>query len=431
MLDAVIRWSLRHRVIALLGTAALVAAGVIALRALPIDAFPDTTPAQVQVNTVAPALSPEEVERQLTMPVEQALAGLPGLDQLRSISKFGLSQVVVNFRDGTDVYFARQLVAERLTTVELPPGVGRPRMGPVTTGLGEVFHYAVSGRGKSLDELRAAQDWVIRPALRTVPGVAEINSWGGLERQYQVRLDPARLLKHGVTFQQVIDALQANNVSVGGGDLARAGEVYLVHGVALTRTLDDLRGVVVTAQAGSPVKVGDVADVQLGHEIRRGAVTADGRGEVVLGLGFMLMGENSHDVTHRLREKLTEVRTTLPPGVEVQILYDRTELVDHVIDTVRSNLFEGGLLVVAVLFLFLGNLRAGLIVALAIPLSLLTAFSGMLRFGIAGSLLSLGAIDFGLVVDSSVVLVENVVRHLAHGDAVGRTKRDVIADAAV
>jgi cobalt-zinc-cadmium resistance protein CzcA len=431
MLDAVIRWSLRHRFLVLLITAGLVAVGVMSLHALPIDAFPDTTPAQVQVNTVAPALAPEEVERQLTVPVEQALAGLPGLDQLRSISKFGLSQVVVNFRDGTDVYFARQLVAERLSTVELPPGIARPRMGPVTTGLGEVFHYAVTGHGKSLAELRTIQDWVIKPALRTVPGVAEINSWGGLERQYQVRIDPLRLLKHGVTFQQVIDALQANNLSVGGGDLARAGEVYLVHGVALSRSLDDLRGIVVAAVHGAPVRVGDIADVQLGHEIRRGAATADGEGEVVLGLGFMLMGENSHDVTHRLRQKLAEVRRSLPSGVEVKILYDRTELVDHVIDTVRSNLFEGGLLVIAVLFLFLGNLRAGLIVALAIPLSLLTAFSGMLRFAIAGSLLSLGAIDFGLVVDSSVVLVENVVRHLAHGDAVGRDKRDVIAEGAV
>jgi cobalt-zinc-cadmium resistance protein CzcA len=431
MLDAVIRWSLHNRFVVILLTTGLVVVGSLSLRALPIDAFPDTTPVQVQINTVAPALAPEEVERQLTMPVEQALGGLPGLDQSRSISKFGLSQVVVNFRDGTDIFLARQLVSERLNTVELPPGIARPRMGPVTTGLGEVFHYAVTGRGKSLDELRTIQDWVIKPALRTVPGVAEINSWGGLERQYQVRIDPLRLLKHGVTFQQVIDALQGNNLAVGGGDLARAGEVYLVQGVALSKSLDDLRGIVIAAVHGAPVRVGDVAEVRIGHEIRRGAITADGQGEIVLGLGFMLMGENSHDVTHRLREKLAEVRRTLPPGVEVKILYDRTELVDHVIDTVRANLFEGGLLVIAVLFLFLGNLRAGLIVALAIPLSMLTAFAGMLRFGIAGSLLSLGAIDFGLVVDSSVVLVENVVRHIAHGDAVGQDKRETIAAAAV
>src|SRR5689334_3679145 len=245
MLDAVIRWSLRNRFVVLLGTLLLVALGAVALRELPIDAFPDTTPVQVQVNTVALALSPEEVERQITTPVEQALAGLPGLDQLRSISKFGLSQVVVNFRGGTDIYFARQLVAERLNAVELPAGIARPKMGPITTGLGEVFHYAVSGPGKTLDELRTIQDWIIRPALRTVPGVAEINSWGGLEKQYQIRIDPQKLLKYGVTFQQVIEAAQANNLSVGGGDLRRAGEVYLVHGVALSHTLDDLRGIVV------------------------------------------------------------------------------------------------------------------------------------------------------------------------------------------
>ncbi len=431
MLDAVIHWSLRNRLVVLLGTLGLVGLGVAALYNLPIDAFPDTTPVQVQVNTAAPALAPEEVERQITMPVEQALSGMPGLEQLRSVSKFGLSQVVVQFRDGTDVYLARQVVAERLNGAELPPGIARPKMGPVTTGLGEVFHYAVSGRGKSLDELRTIQDWVIKPALRTVPGVAEINGWGGLEKQYQVRIHPERLLKYGIPFHQVVDALQANNVSVGGGDLARAGEVYLVHGVALSRSVEDLRGIVITAHDGAPIRVRDVADVEIGHEIRRGAITADGQGEVVLGLGFMLMGENSHEVTHRLRAKLDEIRPTLPPGVEVGILYDRTELVGHVIDTVRSNLFEGGLLVIAVLFLFLGNLRAGLIVALAIPLSMLFAFSGMLRFAIAGSLLSLGAIDFGMVVDSSVVLVENVVRHLAHGDAVHRDQREVVADAAI
>jgi cobalt-zinc-cadmium resistance protein CzcA len=431
MLDAIIRWSLHNRLIVVLGAIGFMGVGIVSLHNLPIDAFPDTTPVQVQVNTVAPALAPEEVERRLTAPVEQALAGLPGLEQLRSKSKFALSQVVVNFRDGTDIYLARQLVAERLATVELPAGIARPRMGPVTTGLGEVFHYAVSSSEKPLDEVRTIHDWVIRPALRTVPGVAEVNSWGGLEKQYQIRIDPLKLLKYDVSFQQVVDAVQANNLAVGGGDLTQAGEVFLVQGLALSRNLDDLRGIVVAAKEGVPIRVGDVAEVQIGHEIRRGAITADGKGEVVLGLGFMLMGENSHDVTHRLRAKLAEVKATLPPEVEVTILYDRTELVDHVIDTVRSNLFEGGLLVIAVLFLFLGNLRAGLIVALAIPLSLLFAFTGMVRFAIAGSLLSLGAIDFGLVVDSSVVLVENVVRHLAHGDAVGRDKREVIADAAI
>jgi cobalt-zinc-cadmium resistance protein CzcA len=431
MLDLIVHWSLRNRFLVLLGTVALTGLGAVALHNLAIDAFPDTTPVQVQINTVAPALAPEEVERQITFPVEQALGGLPGLETLRSISKFGLFQVVVVFRDGTDIYFARQQVAERLSTVELPPGIGRPKMGPIATGLGEVLHYAVTGENRSLDELRTIHDWVIRPALRTVPGVAEINSWGGMEKQYQVRIDPQKLLKHGLSFQQVAEAVRENNLNVGGGDLRLSGETLLVHGVAATRTVDEICGIVITAKDGVPIRVADVAEVQTGHEIRRGAATANGKGEIVLGLGFMLMGENSHDVTRRLLAKLDEIRPILPPGVEVKKLYDRTELVDHVIDTVRTNLFEGGLLVIAVLFLFLGNLRAGLIVALAIPLSMLFAFSGMWRFAIAGSLLSLGALDFGLVVDSSVVLVENVVSHLAHDRCGPRDKREVVADAAI
>src|SRR5581483_11491369 len=405
------------------------AVGVFTIEKIDIDAFPDTTPVQVQVNTVAPSLAPEEVERQITFPIEQAISGLPHLEQVRSISKFGLSQVVITFGDGTDVYFARQLVNERLGTVELPGTLERPRMGPVATGLGEVFHYVVTAKGKDLTELRTIHDWVIRPALRTVPGAAEINSWGGYEKQYQVRIDPARLVKYGLGFEQVMDAVKAGNFNVGGGSIERSGEMLLVHGLGRTTTVEQLQRIVITAIDGKPIRVGDVADVVIGHEIRRGAVTADGKGEVVLGLGFMLMGENSHEVTHRLRQKLAEVRPTLPHGVEVTILYDRTELVDHVIDTVRSNLFEGGLLVIAVLFVFLGNLRAGLIVALVIPVSMMFAFLGMWRFAIAGSLLSLGALDFGLLVDSSVVLVENCVRHLAHGDAVGRDQREVIAEA--
>src|SRR5262245_34976240 len=433
MLNGIIDWSLRNRFLVLAVALGLAGLGLASVPSLDLDAFPDTTPVQVQINTTAPALGPEEVERQITFPVERALVGLPRLEQVRSLSKFGLSQVVVTFADGTDIYFARQQVSERLAGVELAEGLPRPRMGPVATGLGEVFHYVVTSTDGRHDQvqLRTLHDWVVRPSLRTVPGVAEVNSWGGREKQYQVRIDPQRLLKYGLTFAQVEEAVRANNLSVGGGDLSRAGEVFLVHGVSLSRSVEDLRRIVVAAKDGSPVHVGDVAEVQVGHEIRRGAITADGRGEVVLGLGFMLMGENSHEVTHRLRAKLAEVRPTLPPGVELTILYDRTELVGHVIDTVRSNLFEGGLLVVAVLFLFLGNLRPGLIVALPIPLSMLFAFTGFLRFGIAGSLLSRGAIDFGRGVDSSVVLVENVVRHLAHGDTVERDKREVIADAAI
>ena len=430
MLEWLITWSLRHRLVVVLGGVAFVLLGLLAMQRLEVDAFPDTTPVQVQVNTVAPALTPEEVEQQLTFPIEQAISGLPRLQEVRSISKFGLSQVVVIFEDGTDIYFARQLVAERLSTVELPDDLPRPEMGPVATGLGEVFHYVLTSSGRDLTELRTIHDWVVRPSMRTVRGTAEINSWGGYEKQVQVRIDPARLIRHGVTFDQVVAAVRAGNVNVGGGNLARSGGMLLVHGVGRPASTEEVARIVVTSKDGVPILVRDVADVVIGHEVRRGAVTADGRGEVVLGLGFMLMGENSHEVTWNLKRRLDEIRPTLPPGVHVQTVYDRTELVDHVIDTVRGNLLEGGLLVIAVLFAFLGNLRAGLIVALAIPFSMVFAFSGMLRFGIAASLLSLGALDFGLVVDSSVIMVENVVRRLAHGET-DRPRLDVVRDAAL
>jgi cobalt-zinc-cadmium resistance protein CzcA len=430
MLNAIIDYSLRYRWLVILGAVALAVAGAVSLRLLDVDAFPDTTPVQVQINTVAPALGPEEVEQQITYPVEQALSGLPKIAQMRSISKFGFSQVVVIFEDGTDVYFARQLVTERLSSVQLPQGLDRPKMGPVSTGLGEVFHYVVTGQGDDVTQLRTVHDWVVRPQMRRVKGVAEVNSWGGFERQYQVRIDPAKVAKYGLTFDIVTAAIRENNQNVGGGVIDRGSGTLLVHGVGRTTTLEQIRGIQVAVKDGVPVLLGDVSEVRIGHEVRRGAVTADGKGEVVLGLGFMTMGENSHEVTWGLKNRLDEVKATLPSGVRVQPVYDRTELVDYVIDTVRANLFEGGLFVVCVLFLFLGNLRAAFVVALAIPLSMLFAFSGMLRFGIAASLLSLGAIDFGMVVDSSVVMVENCVRHLAHNPD-GKSRREVIRDAAV
>jgi cobalt-zinc-cadmium resistance protein CzcA len=425
MLNWIIDLSLRNRAVVLVIVAGVIVAGVWSLLFLDIDAFPDTTPVMVQINTTAPSLAPEEVERQITFPIEQVISGLPGLEQLRSISKFGLSQVVVVFEDGTDIYFARQLINERLTTVELPTGIERPKMGPVSTGLGEVFHYVVrlkdvdisslprERRIEKLTELRTIHDWVIKPQMRTVSGTAEVNSWGGYEKQFQVRIDPDLVIKHGLTFGEVIEAVKANNRNVGGGNITQNTEMLLVHGIGRTVNIEQIENIVIKAKDSVPIRVRDVAKVQIGYEIRRGAVTADGQGEVVYGLGFMLMGENSHEVTNRLKVKLEEIKATLPPGVEVVPVYDRTELVDHVIETVQQNLFEGGLLVVTILFIFLGNLRAGLIVALAIPLSMLFAFSGMLQFGIAASLLSLGAIDFGLVVDSSVVMIENCVRKLA------------------
>jgi len=431
VLNWIIDFSLRHRALVLLATAALVVLGTLSLRYLSIDAFPDTTPIQVQINTVAPALGPEEVEQRITFPIEQAIGGLPGLQGMRSVSKFGFSQVVVTFIDGTDIYFARQLVNERLGTVELATGISRPKMGPVATGLGEVFHYIVTGAGNDVTQLRTIHDWVIKPKMRTVKGTAEINSWGGYEKQYQVRINPNLLIKYGLTFDQAVQAVRDNNRNVGGGNIRQGSQSVLVQGLGRTVNAEQIKDIVISAKDGVPVRVGDVAEVTIGSEIRRGAVTADGKGEVVMGLGFMLMGENPHEVTWAMKDRLNAIKETLPANVQVETVYDRTELVDHVIATVKNNLFEGGLLVVAVLFAFLGNLRAAVIVALAIPLSMLFAFAGMLRFGIAASLLSLGALDFGMIVDSSVVMIENCVRHVAHGDNRHRSMIDVVRDAAL
>ena len=398
---------------------------------LNVDAFPDTTPVQVQINTVAPALVPEEVERQVTFPVEISLGGLPGLESLRSVSQFGLSQVIVTFKDGTNIYFARQLINERLSGVEIPPGLGRPEMGPVSTGLGEVFHYVVTSDDADLTKVKTLHDWEIKATMRTVPGTAEVNSWGGLKKQYQVRLDPVQLVKHGVKFDQVLDAVRENNLNVGGGSIHQAGDSVLVHGVGRTVNVEQIYGIVITAVGGVPIRVRDVAEVVVSHELRRGIVTANGQGEVVLGLGYMLMGENSYAVTNRLRTKFEEVRKTLPEGIHMEVVYDRTALVNRVIETVKNNLLEGAYLVVILLFLLLGNLRAGLIAAAAIPLSMLVGFCGMWSMGIAASLLSLGAIDFGIVVDSSVVVIENIIRRLAHrGVCSAEERMEIIRDAA-
>jgi heavy metal efflux system protein len=415
MLNWIIRVSLKNRLLVCVLAAALIVIGGRSLSRLPIDAFPDTTPVQVQINTGVPALSPPEAEQQVTIPVELAVSGLPGLKNVRSISKFGLSQVVATFDDDTSIYRARQLITERLPTVELPAGIERPQLGPIATGLGEVFHYVVrsDNTNRTLTDLREWQDWVIKPQLRKVPGVAEINSWGGFEKQYHVVTEPERLVKHGLTLEQLFEALEANNQNVGGGQIVRNGESLLVQGIGLTTDVEQIGNIVITSHEGVPVRVRDVATVQVDHEIRRGAVTGAGKGEIVLGLGFMLMGENSHVVTRDLKRKLAEVQATLPKDIVVEVLYDRTELVDNVIRTVEENLLLGALLVIGVLFAFLGNLRAGLIMAAAIPLSMLFAVDLMLRAGIAASLLSLGAIDFGLLVNGAVVMVENALRCLA------------------
>ncbi len=430
MLNWIIDWSIRYRFAVIIGWIVLAAVGTVALLHLPIDAFPDTTPVQVQINTIASALSPLEIERQITAPIEQAISGLPKLHEVRSLSKFGLSQVTVIFEEGTEIYLGRQVVMERLQAVELPPGIERPQLGPVATGLGEVFHYLVTGDGKSLSELRTVQDWIIKPQLRSVPGVAEVNTWGGDERQIHVVVDPLDLAKHNLTLHDLATALEENNANVGGGSLDQAGQSALIQGIGIVTSLADIENVGISSQDGIPTRVRDVARVVDGREIRRGAVTADGKGEVVLGLGFMLMGENSHDVARGLQVRLEEIKKSLPEGVDVTTVYNRTELVDHVLHTVKKNLFEGALLVIAVLFIFMGNLRAGLIVATAIPLSMLFAFDLMVRAGIAGTLMSLGAIDFGLIVDSSVIMVENTSRRLAE-DRTGRSRAEIVREAAI
>jgi len=432
MLNALIELSLKNRFVVLLLGGVLIALGVRAAIRLPLDAFPDTTPIQVQINTVAPELAPEEVERQITFPVEQSLGGLKGLAEVRSISKFGLSQVVAIFDDGTDIYFARQQINERLGEVQLPEGIEEPVMGPVATGLGEVYHYIITSDHPEygLTELRSLQDWVVRPRLRRVPGVAEVNPWGGLSKQFEARVDPAKLAMYGLTLDEVILALRENNKNVGGGYVERSGESSLIQGIGRARTTDEVAKVVVKAIDGVPIRISDVAEVGEGHAIRRGAATANGQGEVVLGLAFMRMGENSRVVTRALDKALGDVKKMLPEGVNITPVYQRTQLVDRVLATVERNLFEGAVLVIAVLFAFLGNIRAGLIVASAIPLSMLFAVTMMERIGIAGSLMSLGAIDFGLVVDSSVVMIENCVSRLA-GNSSQRPAIEVIRDAAV
>ena len=420
-MPGLIAFALRNRLLVIAMTLGLVGLGLWSMVRLPIDAIPDVTNVQVQVNTNAPALSPLEVERQITLPVELAMFGLPQLQQIRSLSKFGLSQVTVIFEDGTDLYFARQQVQERLQMAreEIPASLGTPEMGPISTGLGEIFQYAITADSPSaLDatELRTIQDWIVALQLRAVPGVVEVNSFGGFEKQYQVLVRPEALIQYGVTLEQVLDAVVANNINAGGGYITRGAEQLVVRGVGQVQDLDQIRNIVLTSRDGVPVLVRNVADVEIGHTIRQGAVTKDGRGEVVTGIVMMRVGENARTVVADVRERFEAAKATLPDGVDLETFYDRTELVERTIGTVQRNLLEGAVLVIVVLFIMLGNLRAALIVALAIPLSMLFAFSAMVQAGIAGSLMSLGAIDFGLVVDGSVVMVENAMRHLSEPD---------------
>ena len=430
MLTRLIDLCLHHRPLVILAAILMAVAGMASFQDLPLDAFPDTTPIQVQVNAAAPSLSPLEVERQITAPIEQSISGLPDLEVVRSISKFGLSQVTAIFGDDTDIYLARQLISERLAAAELPDGVERPTLGPVATGLGEVFQYVLHSDTLSALELRTLHHWVIRPQMLQVPGVAEINTWGGYERQLHVVLDPSQLVKYELTLDDVAHVLREGNRNAGGGVLEQAGEALLIQGQGLARSISDIEAMVLANVDGTPVHVRDVADVREGYETRRGATTYQGSGEVVLGLGFMLMGENSRELTSRLEDRLNEVRRGVPEGVEITQVYSRSDLVGQVLATVKTNLLEGALLVVLVLFVFLGDWRAGLTVALVIPLSLFFAFGAMLQFAVAGTLMSLGAIDFGLAVDSSVIIVENAAKRVDE-DVSGRSILDIVRDAAV
>ena len=417
MINRIVDFSLNNRFLVVVLWLLAVALGVQSIRSLPVDAVPDVTNVQVQVLTNSPGLAPQEVESFITFPVESAMSGLPKVEEIRSVSKFGLSVVTVVFEEGTDIYWARQLVGERLVEAReaVPAGYGEPEMGPISTGLGEIYQFELRGDGHSPMELRTLLDWVVNVQLRSVPGVVEVNAFGGELKTYQATLDPKKLTSHGIPLRQVFDAIEGNNRNVGGGYIVHADEQYLVRGEGLIEDLDDLGRVVVAKdERGTPVYLESLGRVEFEPMIRQGAVTRDGRGEAVVGIVMMLMGANSRTVAEDVHAKIEEIQKTLPEGVVIDTFYNRTELVNRTIRTVIKNLAEGGLLVIVVLLLLLGNLRGGLMVASAIPLSMLVALTAMTRFGISGNLMSLGAIDFGLIVDGSVVMIENVVRYLHH-----------------
>ncbi|MBN4072387.1 efflux RND transporter permease subunit, partial [bacterium AH-315-F03] len=419
---------LRYRRLVLTLTVFLAALGSLAIWKLPFDAFPDTTPVMVQVNVAAPGWAPDDLERLVTYPLERQLTGLSGLAEVRSLTKYALCQATLIFEDGIDLYLARQQVSERLLAVDLPKGVGAPQLGPVSTGLGEVFHYVVMSESDEITDARTIQDWVIKPQLQSVSGIAEVNSWGGFEKQYLLLFDPTEIAQYGLSLSEVVETIELDLGNVPGGQIVRGGEMTLIRGIGAVESIEQIKSIVVSSVEGVPVTVEQIADVVIGHETRRGATTYNGQGEAVLGLGFMITGENPAGVTTRLSERLAKVSENLPEGVSAVPVYERTDLVNKVLSTVKHNLLYGALLVVAILFLFLGNLRAGLIVASAIPLSMLFAFDLMSRVGIAGSLMSLGAIDFGLAVDNAVIQVENSVRRLASAGK-GSNRLTVIRDA--
>lgn len=422
MIDAIIGFSIRQRWLVLITVVGLAAFGAWNFTRLPIDAVPDITNVQVQINSKAVGYSPLEAEQRITFPIETAMGGLPYLDYTRSLSRYGLSQVTVVFKDGTNIYFARQLVNERIQEVKdhLPPGI-ETSMGPISTGLGEIYLYAVeakpgarkaNGEAYTPTDLRTAQDWIIKPQLRAVPGVVEVNSIGGYEKQFHVLPDPARLMAYRLNFRDVMTALAANNANVGAGYIERNGEQYLVRAPGQVRTIDEIKDIVIGSRSGIPVRVRDIAEVREGNELRTGAATINGQ-QTVLGTAMLLIGENSRTVAQRVAAKLRDIGRSLPDGVIARTLYDRTHLVEATIATVEKNLFEGAILVIIILFIFLGNIRAAFVTACVIPLSMLLTFSGMVEYRVSANLMSLGAIDFGIIIDGAVIIIENCMRLLA------------------
>ncbi|MBY0249584.1 MAG: CusA/CzcA family heavy metal efflux RND transporter [Nitrospiraceae bacterium] len=415
MIERLIRTALEQRVIVLLGVLGLIIGGIVAFRHLPIDAFPDVTPVQVQVITRAPALAPAEIERLVTFPLEIELTNLPGKTELRSVSRFGLSVITVVFEDRMDIYFARQLILERILQARSRlPQSAEPELGPVSTGLSEVFMYLVEGSTQSLMELRTLQDWVIRPMLRAVPGLADVDTLGGLAKQYDVLVDPNRLTSFGLTLRQVHAAVTGNNQNAGGSYIEQGGDKLVVHGVGLARSVRDLEQIVVAAHKGTPIYLRDVAQVRQGTAIRLGGVTRDGKGEVLEGIAVMLRGGNSREIVSGVKDKVELINRVLPAGVKMVPFHDRIELVTRALDTVERALLEGAAVVILVLYLFLRNLRGALVVALTLPLATLATFLIMQQVGLSANLMSLGglAISLGMIVDAAIVQVENVERHL-------------------
>lgn len=422
MVDALIKFSIARRWLIIFFVLVVSAAGVWNYNRLPIDAVPDITNVQVQINTQAPGYSPLEVEQRITYLVEVAIAGLPHVESTRSLSRYALSQVTVVFEDGTDIYFARNILNERLQQAksQMPASI-EPEMGPVATGLGEIFHYSVhadpkarQSNGQPYDAmaLRTLQDWVIRPQLRLVPGVTEVNTIGGFEKQFHITPDPGLMLAYGIAFDDVVQALEKNNTNIGAGYIEKNGEQYLIRAPGQLSDIPAIKKVIVGRRDGVPVTIGDIASVGLGKELRTGAATRDGE-ETVLGTAVMLVGENSRTVSHAVAAKLEEINRTLPKGVTADAVYDRTVLVEKTISTVQKNLVEGAILVVVVLLVMLGNVRAALLTAMVIPLSMLMLMTGMVQTKVSANLMSLGALDFGLIVDGAVIIVENCLLRLS------------------